>query len=151
MTSGDPSGGADSIPRPVLAWGLAGLIPFLGLPLLALAVPHLSGWSDRALGLYAAVILSFLGGARWGREVASAAPDSRLIALSMAPSVVAWGLVLLSPATQGGLQLAGLAGALALSWLWDIRSAHLPAWYPRLRTLLTAGALAGLALGLLLA
>ena len=95
MTSGDPSGGTGPIPRPILAWGLAGLIPFLGLPVLALAVPDLSGWSDRALGLYAAVILSFLGGARWGRAVSGPAPDLRTVAISMAPSVVAWGLALL--------------------------------------------------------
>jgi hypothetical protein len=149
MTSGDPSGGAKPIPRPVLAWGLAGLIPFLGLPILSLAAPELSAGCDRALGLYAAVILSFLGGARWGQEVASAAPDPRLIALSMAPSVAAWGLALLPPG-HAGLQLAGLAGALVLHLLWDLRSQGLPGWYPRLRLILTAGAVAGLAAGAIL-
>ena len=148
MTPGDPSGGTGPIPRPVLAWGLAGLIPFLGLPFLALAVPDLSGWSDRALGLYAAVILSFLGGARWGRAVAEAAPDPRAVAFSMAPSVAAWGLVLLPP-ERSGLQLAGLAAALVLHLAWDLRSPGLPAWYPRLRLILTAGAVAGLAAGAL--
>jgi hypothetical protein len=148
MTSGDPSGGAGPIPHPVLAWGLAGLIPFLGLPMLSLAAPELSVGCDRALGLYAAVILSFLGGARWGQEVASAAPDPRLIALSMAPSVAAWGLALLPPG-HAGLQLAGLAGALVLHLLWDLRSQGLPGWYPRLRLILTAGAVAGLAAGAL--
>lgn len=148
MTSGDPSGGTASIPRPVLAWGLAGLIPFLGLPVLALAAPGLSGWSDRALALYAAVILSFLGGARWGRAVAEAAPDPRTIALAMAPSVAAWGLVLL-PEGRSGLALAVLAAALVLHLLWDLRSPGLPDWYPRLRLILTAGAVAGLAAGAL--
>jgi hypothetical protein len=148
MTSGDPSGGVGPIPRPVLAWGLAGLIPFLGLPMLSLAAPELSPGCDRALGLYAAVILSFLGGARWGQEVASAAPDPRLIALSMAPSVAAWALALLPPG-HAGLQLAGLAGALVLHLLWDLRSQGLPGWYPRLRLILTAGAVAGLAAGAL--
>jgi hypothetical protein len=133
----------------VLAWGLAGLIPFLGLPLLALLEPELAQGTDRALGLYGAVILSFLGGARWGREVASPSPDPRLIALSMAPSVAAWGLTLL-PAEHAVLQLAGLAGALVLHLLWDLRSRGLPGWYPRLRLILTAGALAGLAAGALL-
>jgi hypothetical protein len=120
----------------------------LGLPLLAVSIPALSGWSDKALGLYAAVILSFLGGARWGRAVSETAPDPRLIALSMAPSVAAWGLVLL-PAGHSGLQLAGLAGALVLHLLWDLRSKGLPGWYPRLRLILTAGAVAGLAAGAL--
>ena len=148
MTSGDPSGGAGPIPRPVLAWGLAGLIPFLGLPILVVTVPVLSDWGDRALGLYAAVILSFLGGARWGRAVSDPEPSPRTLAFSMAPSVAAWGLVLL-PAGYSDLQLAGLAGALVLHLLWDLRSQGLPGWYPRFRLILTAGAVAGLAAGAL--
>lgn len=148
MTSGDPSGGARPIPRSVLAWGLGGLVPFLGLPLLAASVPGLSGWSDQALGLYAAVILSFLGGARWGRAVSDTAPDPRTIACSMAPSVAAWGLVLLPP-DRSGLQLTGLAAALVLHLAWDLRSSGLPGWYPRLRLILTAGAVTGLAAGAL--
>ena len=129
MTSVDPSGGRAAIPRPVLAWGLAGLIPFLGLPALALASPPLAAWSDRALALYAAVILSFLGGARWGRAVAETRPDPRTIALSMAPSVAAWGLVLL-PQARSGLQLAGLAAALVLHLIWDLRSPGCPTGIP---------------------
>lgn len=148
MTSVDPSGGRAAIPRPVLVWGLAGLIPFLGLPALALASPPLAAWSDRALALYAAAILSFLGGARWGRAVAETRPDPRTIALAMAPSVAAWGLVLL-PASRSGLALAGLAAALVLHLLWDLRAQGLPAWYPRLRLMLTAGAVVGLAAGAL--
>ncbi|MEI7571857.1 MAG: DUF3429 domain-containing protein [Phenylobacterium sp.] len=148
MTSGDPSGGTGPIPRPVLAWGLAGLIPFLGLPVLALAIPDLSGWSDRALGLYAAVILSFLGGARWGRAVSDPAPDPRTVAFSLAPSVAAWGLALLPP-DRSGLQLWALAAALVLHFVWDLRSPGLPVWYPRLRLILTAGAVVGLAAGAL--
>ncbi len=36
MTASDPPADDRSVPRTVLAWGLAGLIPFLGLPLLAI-------------------------------------------------------------------------------------------------------------------
>ena len=75
------------------------------------------------------MILSFLGGARWGQEVASAAPDPRLIALSMAPSVAAWALALLPPG-HAGLQLAGLAGALVLHLLWDLLSQLLQLCFP---------------------
>ncbi|MFM8375261.1 MAG: DUF3429 domain-containing protein [Phenylobacterium sp.] len=148
MTSGETAAGPSGIPGAVLAWGLAGLIPFLGLPALAFAAPALGAGSDRALALYAAVILSFLGGARWGRAVAEAAPDPRTIALAMAPSVAAWGLVLL-PERHSGPALGGLAAALVLHLVWDLRSAGLPAWYPRLRLILTAGAVAGLAAGAL--
>ena len=44
MTASDPPADDRSVPRTVLAWGLAGLIPFLGLPLLAVSIPALSGW-----------------------------------------------------------------------------------------------------------
>jgi len=148
MTASDPPADDRSVPRTVLAWGLAGLIPFLGLPLLAVSIPALSGWSDQDLGLYAAVILSFLGGGRWGRAVSETAPDPRTVAFSMAPSVIAWGLILLPP-DRSGLQLAGLAAALVLHLVWDLRSPGLPAWYPRLRLILTAGAVTGLAAGAL--
>ena len=69
--------------------------------------------------------------------------------MSMAPSVAAWGLVLL-PGAPAPFQLAGLATGLILSWLWDVRSTDTPSWYPHLRGLLTAGAVAGLAAGALL-
>ena len=45
-------------------------------------------------------------------------------------------------------EAGGVAAGLALQWLWDIRATGLPGWYPTLRTLLSAGALAGLAGGL---
>ena len=146
MTSTKPDPRPLGIPFVVMAWGLAGLIPFLGLPVLAILVPGLSTWTDQALALYAAVILSFLGGARWGREVGSAMPDARLIAMSMAPSVAAWGLILL-PEAWAGLKLPGLALALILHLAWDFGAKGLPPWYPRLRLILTAGAVLGLALG----
>ena len=148
MTPAPPLVPDKRIPPPVLAWGLAGLIPFLGLPLIGVAFPSLSIWTDRALGLYAAVILSFLGGARWGRAVAEASPDSGLVALSMAPSVTAWALLILPPGLSV-LQLLAMAGALGLHLVWDLRASGLPVWYPRLRLILTAGAVAGLAAGAL--
>ena len=40
-----------------------------------------------------------------------------------------------------------LAAALALHLLWDLRSNGPPAWYPRLRILLTLGAMTGLIAG----
>lgn len=149
MTSGEAASRSPAVPGPVLAWGLAGLIPFAGLPALAFFLPALAAWSDRALGLYAAVILSFLGGARWGQAVQSTRPDAGLIALCMGPSVAAWGLVLL-PDTHRGLQLAALAAALALHLLWDARAVGLPPWYPRLRLLLTGAAVASLAVAILI-
>ena len=95
-------------------------------------------------GVYGALILSFLGGARWGLEVARPQPRVAVVSLAMLPSLVGLVLLLL-PSDWRSLQLWGLAAALLLHWLWDVRAAGLPPWYPRLRTILTLGAVTGLA------
>jgi hypothetical protein len=66
--------------------------------------------------------------------------------LAMLPTLVGLALLL----TPDVVRLPGLAAALALHWLWDVRSPGLPAWYPRLRSLLTAGAVLGLVAGAVL-
>ena len=140
------------IPPLVLAYGLAGLIPFLGLPLLGWrlmpsAAEQVFWWQ----ALYGALILSFLGGARWGQAVQAECPSPFTVSMAMLPSIAGW--ILLMTASDLGLPvtLAGLAGALLLHLVWDVASPGLPAWYPRLRGLLTAGAVAGLVAGALLA
>jgi hypothetical protein len=127
----------------VLVYGLLGLIPFL-LP------PLLGGWSPAHAGFialvvlgYGALILSFLGGARWGLEVAAPRPGFVVVSLSMLPTLA--GLVLLlAPWLSRPVQLTAMAVLLALQMVWDVRSKRLPDWYPRLRAMLTLGAVAGL-------
>lgn len=135
-----------SIPSVCLVYGLLGLIPFLAPPVLALAWPGLSDLAGRGVALYGGLILSFLGGGRWGLALIAPAPDRRVIGLSMLPTLVGLAL-LLAPASARGLQLCALAAALAADGIWDIRSSAVPDWYPRLRALLTVGAVAGLGLG----
>ena len=65
----------------------------------------------------------------------------------MLPTLFALAMLTI-PADRREIQFAGLAGGLALQWLWDVRAPGLPNWYPRLRTILSAGAIAGLAAGL---
>lgn len=139
-----------AMPIVVLAYGLAGLIPFLGLPLLGWLAPALAGQATQWQAIYAALILSFLGGARWGQAVPAAAPSTLVVSLAMLPSIVGWVLLLAEPAIGRAALLGGLAAALMLHFLWDVRSDGLPAWYPRLRAILTTGAMAGLAGGALL-
>ena len=73
--------------------GIAGLLPQLGaLLLIATGV-------DRALGTlmafaYAVVILSFLGGISWGFAMRSSADQARLAALTVAPTLTAFVLVI---------------------------------------------------------
>lgn len=136
------------VPRSVLVYGLLGLIPFLAPPLAGAFIPGAGPVAAPVLSLYGGLILSFLGGARWGMAVTKAEPRAAVITLAMLPSLVALALLLIPPDLRR-VQLLGLAAALGLHWLWDLRGEGLPAWYARLRTPLTAGAVIGLFAGAL--
>ncbi len=132
--------GDDRIPLAALVLGLGGLIPFV-----ACAVSVATGWRlpliddpVRALLGYAAVILSFLGGVRWGFALRMADPglQARAFVLSVGPSIAAW-LTLLAPTLMG---LAVMPALFLMLGLADMRMTTVgaPFWYRRLRLLLTA-------------
>ncbi|WP_353216013.1 DUF3429 domain-containing protein [Sandarakinorhabdus sp.] len=132
----------DKPPAAVLFYGFAGLIPFLAPPLLTLLWPEQRGLFEQALLWWAAIILSFLGGARWGAAVQAPAPDPRLIGLTMVPSIFAFA-ALLAPVELSFRMLLLITGFL-LVLIWDRRSGGLPGWYGWLRERLTALAAVGL-------
>ena len=132
------------IPRSVLIYGLLGLIPFLAPPLISLLTPSHAGILGLVALVYGALIMSFLGGARWGQEVARPDPRAGVITLSMLPTLAGFAL-LLATSLDRQSQLLAMAMLFGLHFFWDAGSQGLPAWYPRLRLFLTAGAIAGLA------
>jgi hypothetical protein len=140
--------------RPLTPWlyGVLGLIPFVAGALGAV-VFKTDDWRRQAsLGVllsYGALILSFLGGARWGLEIGRADVRARVISLSMLPTLA--GFFLLSdPAPLKPIwRFTGLAIAFVAQWVWDISSWDAPVWYPRLRSLLTVGAVLALLVGAL--
>ena len=136
-------------PRVVLVYGLLGLIPFLALPVIGGLLPGSAALSARGLAVYGALILSFLGGARWALAVRRTTIDAGVVSLAMTPTLVALALLLL-PSDLRATQLAILALALLVHGAWDIWSTGLPDWYPRLRLILTLGATGGLSAGALL-
>ncbi len=139
------------IPRSALTLGLAGLLPFAATALAGLVLDaELQQRALFALGAYGAVILSFLGGIRWGAVLHNpeALGQWAPLALSVLPSIVAWFALLLPTNLQIGL----LAAALITQYFLDtdsVRLGALPAWYASLRTVLTAGAVLCLMAGLL--
>jgi len=139
-----------SVPAAPLGLTLAGLIPFAGLAGAVLLGLHPAGLAPSpALAAYGACILSFLGGARWGLALADRERlDAAEYAAATLPSLIGWGAIL-SPGISVQISLAVLAAGLAAMWAWDIRTVTArgaPAWYPRLRSLASAGAVASLAL-----
>ena len=138
------------IPTPALVLGLGGLVPFAAAGIAAW-LPHagLAAIGLAALGAYGAVILSFLGGVRWGVELFDEAALTRWtpLALSVLPSLVAWAALLAPPVPGLALLAAGLIGQYALDRA-AVGDGTLPPWYGRLRTILTAGAAAATLAGL---
>lgn len=120
---------------------LSGLIPFLVCLAIAAWVPTRREAAVSTFLLYAALTLTFLGGARWGAELVRApeAPQIGRLIASAIPSTIA--LVALLPQTprSGGFVLLILSSAAQL--LWDIRASRdglLPSWNAQLRTAMTA-------------
>lgn len=130
------------IPLSALILGLAGVVPFA---VSALAMTGFLGidvslaW--RSLQAYAAVILSFLGAVHWGAAIGKIGDESTLarsLGFSVLPCLAAWVILIaqLSPAVS----LVALILAFVGQYLADRRAALqglLPAWYRRLRQILT--------------
>lgn len=140
------SGESDNIPMMPAWMGYGGLIPFVAAGLATWA-PEFSGFAVLGLTTYGAVILSFVGAVYWGLALAAGPIGCRdkLFLYSVCPALLGW-VALLLPAQFGlPLLMAGFVGARAV----ELKACGLaiPAWYPRLRNHLTAGALISLAAG----
>lgn len=98
------------------ALGYAGLIPFvLAAGIAAAAAAEPAAVARSVLLAYAATIASFLGGIHWGFAMRRAEPSLPLLAWGVVPSLVAWGGLLLEPATG----LLVMAALLVACWLRD--------------------------------
>ncbi|MCI4665294.1 MAG: DUF3429 domain-containing protein [Neomegalonema sp.] len=134
---------------PVTVWiyGAAGLTPFFALAALAIALQDAARASAlHALHIYGAVILSFLGGCRWGFSCAGYGDGatSRALAISVTPSLFAGGALWIGlPNIVGPLLAAGLAAMLIEDWR-ACRAGETPPWWLRLRIPLSAGAILAL-------
>lgn len=137
-------------PTVPLVLGVAGLLPFAGLAVLSLmpgAAPLGigSGQARLALAVYGAVILSFLGGVRWGIVMGFEEQDraTRDYVFAVLPALIGWAaLALPRPTDLYVLALAHVLLAL-LDYGLACRTVA-PEWYGRLRMAL--GAVAALAL-----
>ena len=111
---------------------LAGALPFIGL-VIAMAVldPPTNATAGLWLQTYAAVILSFLGGARWGMAVTTAS-GTAAATLGVSVLVALGGWVILPPAIilmPGPVWYLVYAVLFALQFGWDWTSSTVPAWF----------------------
>jgi len=139
---------ATRVPAPAAWLGGAGLIPFAGLAVLVWAVPGAAGPAATALTAYGAAILAFMGGCRWGFSAVGMGGGPRAVdlAVSVVPALYAWAAVMAEPRLGMLLLAAGFAALLAAD-VALARRGGAPAWWPRLRWPLTAGAVLSLAAG----
>lgn len=151
-----PDSGASA--RIAQALTYAGLLPFVGCTALilfgnALGLVHYRPLALQAISVYAAVIVSFLGGIQWGIGVATLEQQPHtartLFLLSVVPSLLAWAMLFL-PATTSRLVVA----LFLVGFVWVIDALlHLqkviPVWFFRLRCIASAAVILTLVVALI--
>ena len=142
------------VPTTAVAITLAGAIPFVGLAIsLWVVPPAYRQFALQAITMYAAVILASLGGAQWGLAVAvnDTAPQSArsMFLLSIIPCLLAWVMLFLP---VSGARLIVAMFLFGFVWLIDALL-HLqkliPAWFFRLRSLISLIVIGSLSVALL--
>jgi hypothetical protein len=124
------------IPKSALVSGILGLVPFVFLSAVILyQSPNVHDEVAAALLAYGALILSFLGGVRWGTAICgtSRVPLSIQLWISVVPSLVGWAAILIEMSAA----LLVLTVAFSLMLFTDYMIAGVPIWYLRLRMILS--------------
>lgn len=119
------------------AWlGGAGVLPFLVSAAGAVVLDEelLRALALQAFVAYSAIILSFLGGVRWGAALSAAA--WRPLALAVAPSLIAFGALLLEP-LRAVQVLVLVYAVVGVSDALRRPSPEWPAWFSKLRARLS--------------
>ncbi|WP_439136590.1 DUF3429 domain-containing protein [Roseicyclus sp.] len=145
------------IPAPALILGLAGLLPFL-YGALSVVWPALGGlgrfWSVNHAGhallqIYGIVILCFMAGVIWGFAAKADGPQAAMFyALSVLPAIFVFLTAFAEPRASLLMLIMGFVSLLAID-LSAARQGLAPAWWMRLRLLLTTVVVVCLGIGVL--
>jgi hypothetical protein len=122
--------------------GWAGLIPFFILPISQFLI--IPAWTSILLISYAMLILAFLCGTLWLRQLRSPTPSPTRLLASNIILLAVWPAILLPPSWATGLLAVGFGAHLAVEPPWTLRD--LPTWYRRMRLSLSTLAIALLSL-----
>jgi hypothetical protein len=117
-------------------------IPFIGLSMAVSArMFDNNAMVIHALLSYSTIIISFLGGVHWGIAITNYTHDKRtanlLIAESVLPSILAWGVLLHAP-----LHIQLLVLTILFTFVWAIDSVLvgrkiIPVWFFEIRCIIT--------------
>lgn len=124
-------------PPPALALGAAGLIPFVSAPAYLIQINEFLPLVAQGQLAYGAVILSFLGGVRWGKLATPSSgisPSWKQFTWSVTPSLIAWPALLMPSFPAANLTI--VAG-LGLCGYMDIHEPGYASWFKGLRIVLT--------------
>jgi hypothetical protein len=137
----------DEAPPPAL-WVIAALAlaPFpIAAGVYAFGAPANARPALTILLTWSAVVLSFLGGVRWGLETSLFRPRLYRQAISFGSGIAAWGLLMARGRVADRWVIGGTIAAFLVQWLFDHQAPEVPARYPKLSTAVTAAACVSLA------
>nr|XP_048716160.1 transmembrane protein 69 [Caretta caretta] len=126
-------------PKPAFYLGLAGLIPFVSVPLI-MAIQQ-TYYAELAFAqiTYGATIVSFLGGVRWGfalPENSPGNPDWMNLGNSIVPPLLAWFAILFKDDLTQAAIMVIIGLGVALHYDLAVLPTY-PSWFKALRVLLT--------------
>ena len=155
MSTMSPAGeDASRIPSSALLLGVLGVIPFAALAIgswigIEVRAGLIPGLARGALVGYGVVIVSFLGGVRWGVGLNHPDPEHRasLFIMSVMAPLAAWG-ALFMPRPHDLVVLIGCFLVLGVSDVALATRGSAPRWYAKLRIGLTAAVVTVLILAL---
>jgi len=124
-----------ALPSGAALLGFSGAIPFASLAVASTLTNQYADVIAQGQISYAACILTFLGGVHWGKElmVNKSAPDTRILAYSVLPSLYAWTAF----ALPYNIALYYLSIGLFSVAVYDVNDKTLPQWYRTMRIPLT--------------
>ena len=136
-------------PTAAQGFGIAGLTP-LAVGAIAVWILNIEAeirFVAATMLFYGAIVLSFLGGVRWGLVLCNSDPQvmKKHLALGIAPPLVAWALLLIFEPFGLAWSVLGVAGAFVLMFISDlgaVKDGSAPPWYGALRKPLTLAAVA---------
>ncbi|XP_065265700.1 transmembrane protein 69 [Emys orbicularis] len=130
-------------PKPAVYLGLAGLIPFVSVPVIMAIQQTYYPELAFAQMTYGATIVSFLGGVRWGfalPENSPAKPDWMNLGNSIVPPLLAWFAILFKDDLTQAAIMVIIGLGVALHYDLAVLPTY-PSWFKALRVLLTVVAI----------